>query len=266
MHHDPQNQLENDLDPLVKVSGVSHTYNTGQDSPVEAIDKINLTVRKSQFISLIGPSGCGKTTLLRIIGGLLISTVGEVLIGNNSPKESLRLGRIGFVFQEPILFPWRNTRQNIELPREVLPVKRNYLNVEELIKLVGLEGFEKSFPKELSGGMKSRVAIARALYYKPDVLFMDEPFASLDEVTRDRLNLELLNIWRYSHLTILYVTHSVAEAVFLSDKVVVLSARPARVLAEVDINFDRPRTIKLRKEINFVRLVEDLRELLVNPS
>ena len=253
-------EIRNDV--IVEVNNISHTFLLARNNPIRAINCISLSVPRGQFISFIGPTGCGKTTLLKIIGGLISPMAGQVFIAKQSPQYAQMQGRIGFVFQEPMLLPWRNVIRNISLPQEILPIKKKFREPEELLRSVGLEGFGNNLPKELSGGMKSRVAIARVLSYEPDVLFMDEPFANLDEVTRDLLNLELLNIWKRACLTILYVTHSITEAVFLSDRIVVMSPQPAKIIQDVKVNFGRPRGFHIKKTPDFVYQVEALKELL----
>ena len=226
---------------IIKVKNVSKFY-----SNLHVLDKINFKVKNKEFVSIIGHSGCGKTTLLKIIGGLLQPDEGTVLIENLPNQLALEKGKIGFVFQNPVLLPWRTVLKNIELPLEIKNVK-NKISSRKLIKIIKLEGFENFYPFQLSGGMQQRVAIARALIFKPSILLMDEPFGSLDELTREELGLELLRLWERENSnlsTIIFVTHSIPEAVFLSDKVIVLSGRPAKVSKIIKINLPRPRKIK----------------------
>lgn len=229
---------------------------------IEVLKKITFSVEKGSFTSLIGPSGCGKTTLLRIIGSIAEPSEGEVLV-DGDPSGYVRSNhRFGFVFQEPALLPWRTVLRNIQLPGEILRETKIIARAHELINLVGLEGFENAFPKQLSGGMKTRVALARALIFHPQILLMDEPFGSLDEITRDTMNFELLRIWKEIKTTIIFVTHSISEAVLLSDKVIVLTPRPAEIKKIVTVNLSRPRSREMRREPNFVKMVEDIREQL----
>lgn len=205
---------------------------------LQVLQDITFDVEEGEFVSIIGPSGCGKTTLLKIIGGLTDFSNGTLTIKNNTVKIAQRQREFGFVFQESVLLPWRNVLDNIMLPSEILGRHDNTEISSSLLKLVGLEKFKNFYPKELSGGMQQRVALARALSFEPSILLMDEPFGALDEITRDRLNLELLRIWKKESSTIssiIFVTHSVPESVFMSDKIVVLSTRPGKVQRVIDI-------------------------------
>jgi NitT/TauT family transport system ATP-binding protein len=246
--------------PAVSIKGLSKSFKTG----VTALDGIDLEVRPKEFISLIGPSGCGKSTLLRIIGDLIEPSEGSVEV-NGKPAHRARLDHdYGIVFQEAVLYDWRTVAKNIALPLELLKWNREKraARVQELVDLVELEGFEDNHPWQLSGGMQQRVAIARALSFDPALLLMDEPFGALDEMTRERLNLELLRIWDASGSTIVFVTHSIPEAVFLSTRVVVMSARPGRVAGIVEVDLPQPRTGRTREEPRFFELVTDVRERL----
>lgn len=219
------------------------------------LDKISFDVKEGEFVSIIGPSGCGKTTLLKILGGLRSFTKGDVKV-----KE-----KFGFVFQDPTLLPWRTSLKNIELPLEIFGRKNSSRSPQELLKVVGLSGFENYYPNELSGGMQQRVAIARALIFRPSILLMDEPFGALDEITRNKMNLELLRILREEKKTvstIIFVTHSIPEAVFLSDRVIVLSQRPAKVEKIIEINLSKPRKTEMKHSKNYLELVECLRKTL----
>jgi NitT/TauT family transport system ATP-binding protein len=248
---------------MIQIRAISKTFSNGAGE-VHSLRNVSFSVEKGSFVSIIGHSGCGKTTLLKIIGALLEPTQGDVLINNKSSHEAYLEHRFGFVFQEPNLLPWRTALKNIELPGEILQDKAVLARAKEMIKLVNLEGFEQAFPRQLSGGMKTKVSIARALSFHPPILLMDEPFGSLDEITRDAMNLELLRIWEKIKTTVIFVTHSIREAVLLSDKVIVLSPRPGEVKKIVTIDFPRPRTKEMRKLLKFVEFVEDLREQL-NP-
>lgn len=232
---------------------------------LHVLDNISFNIEKNSFVSIVGPSGCGKTTLLRIIGGLINPTNGRIEIEEKSLRESLRQRKIGFCFQNPILLPWRNAQKNIELPGEIAKRSSASESSQKLLKLVKLQEFAKFLPSQLSGGMQQRVALARALFFEPPILLMDEPFGSLDEITRERMNLELLKIWSEKQnaiSTIVFVTHSIPEAVFLSDKVVVLSKRPAKIETIIDIDLPRPRENNIRYDNKFINLLECIRKIL----
>jgi NitT/TauT family transport system ATP-binding protein len=221
-------------------------------------------VEAGELISLIGPSGCGKSTLLRVVGDLTDPTAGEVVV-NGKPARKARIDRdYGIVFQDAVLYDWRTVAKNIALPLEMLgwDRKRRAERVEEMLELVELSGFAGHHPWQLSGGMQQRVSIARALSFDPALLLMDEPFGALDEMTRERLNMELLRIWEQAQSTILFVTHSIAEAVFLSKRIVVMSPRPGRISDIVAVDLPRPRTIETREEPRFFELVTQVREIL----
>jgi NitT/TauT family transport system ATP-binding protein len=248
-------------DVVVQANGVTKTFGKGG---VTALQGIELEVGRGEFVSLIGPSGCGKSTLLRVIGDLVEPTVGEILVNGKSAHRA-RLDRdYGIVFQAAVLYDWRTVARNISLPLELGGWERARRNgrVHEMVKLVELEGFEKHYPWQLSGGMQQRVSIARALSFSPALLLMDEPFGALDEMTRERMNLELLRIWAETGSTVIFVTHSISEAVFLSTRVVVMSARPGRITAVVPIELEQPRTAETREEPRFFELVTEVREAL----
>jgi NitT/TauT family transport system ATP-binding protein len=231
---------------------------------VVALEGIDLEVAAGELISLIGPSGCGKSTLLRIVGDLTDPSGGEVVV-NGKPARKARIDRdYGIVFQDAVLYDWRTVAKNIALPLEMLgwDRKRRAERVREMLELVELTGFEGHHPWQLSGGMQQRVSIARALSFDPALLLMDEPFGALDEMTRERLNMELLQIWEQAQSTILFVTHSIAEAVFLSTRVVVMSPRPGRIVDIVAVDLPRPRTVETREEPRFFELVTQVREIL----
>ncbi len=249
--------------PVVRVAGVTKTFGDAA-SGVRALEDIDLTVGQAEFVSLIGPSGCGKSTLLRLIGDLTAPTSGSVEI-NGKPARRARLDRdYGMVFQAPVLMEWRTVARNIELPLEVMGFKRDERarRSKELLRLVELEGFGDRHPWQLSGGMQQRVAIARALAFDPKLLLMDEPFGALDEMTRERMNLELMRIWGRTRTTVVFVTHSIPEAVFLSTRVVVMSARPGRIAKVVDIDLPQPRTVETREQERYFELVTEVREAL----
>jgi NitT/TauT family transport system ATP-binding protein len=248
----------------VSLGGASKRYAAQGGPGVIALAPIDLDVHPGEFVSLIGPSGCGKSTLLRIIGDLVPATEGQVLV-NGKPAHQARLDRdYGIVFQDPVLYDWRTVARNISLPLEMLgwDRQRRASRVAEMLDLVELGGFEGHYPWQLSGGMQQRVSIARALSFSPALLLMDEPFGALDEMTRERLNGELLRIWQQSGCTIVFVTHSITEAVFLSTRVVVMSARPGRVIGIVEIDVPQPRTMDTREEPRFFELVTEVRERL----
>jgi NitT/TauT family transport system ATP-binding protein len=246
---------------VVRLNGVSKEFGAGG---LVALQGIDLDIGEREFVSLIGPSGCGKSTLLRILGDLIQPTRGDVVVNGKSPRQA-RLDRdYGIVFQDAVLFDWRTVSKNIALPLEMQgwDRQRRADRVRELLELVELTGFEGHRPWQLSGGMQQRVSIARALSFDPPLLLMDEPFGALDEMTRERLNMELLGIWEASGSTVVFVTHSISEAVFLSTRVVVMSARPGRVVGIVDVDLPQPRTIDTREEPHFAELIRDVRRLL----
>ena len=246
---------------VVSMRGVSKVFDRAGVTALEAID---LEVGKAEFISLIGPSGCGKSTLLRIMGDIVEPSTGELSV-NGKPARRARLdGDYGIVFQAPVLYDWRTVARNIALPLEMLGWDRGrrQQRVREMVELVELSGFENHHPWQLSGGMQQRVSIARAFSFSPALLLMDEPFGALDEMTRERLNMELLRVWAETQSTVIFVTHSISEAVFLSTRVVVMSPRPGRISGAVDIDLSQPRTAETREEPRFFELVTEVRELL----
>ncbi len=247
--------------PVVSLRNVRKTFAGGGVTALEAID---LDVRPGELVSLIGPSGCGKSTLLRIVGDLVEPTSGEVVVNGKSARQARRDRDYGIVFQDPVLYDWRTVARNIALPLELLgwDRSRRAARVDEMLRLVELDGFAEHHPWQLSGGMQQRVSIARALSFSPALLLMDEPFGALDEMTRERLNAELLRIWERSGSTIIFVTHSIAEAVFLSTRVVVMSRRPGRIAAVVDVDLPQPRTADTREEARFFELVTEVRDRL----
>ncbi len=233
----------------ITLNGVRKDFRL-QDTSITALANIQFDVGEKEFVSLIGPSGCGKSTVLRLIAGLVQPTSGEITVHGLSPAEARRRQLYAFVFQDPVLFPWRSVMQNVALPLEIAGTgnrKTQAAKVKALLALVGLEGFENAAPDQLSGGMKHRAAIARALLLEPPVLLMDEPFGALDEITRDHMNLELLRIWDRTSASVLFVTHSIEEAIFLSDRIIMLSPRPATVAAEIRVDLPRPRTLALKQ-------------------
>ena len=251
----------NATEPVVRVDGVTKTFPSGN---VTALQDIDLTLAPKEFVSLIGPSGCGKSTLLRVIGDLIDPTQGTVTINGKPARQARDDHDYGIVFQDAVLFEWRTVSKNIALPLELLgwDRARRKARVEEMLELVELQNFGDHHPWQLSGGMQQRVAIARALAFEPALLLMDEPFGALDEMTRERLNLELLAIWQQLASTVVFVTHSISEAVFLSTRVVVMSPRPGRIAGMVDIDLQSPRTAETREDPRFFELVTQVRELL----
>ncbi len=238
---------------LLEVKRIGITY-TSKEKEVKALDKVSFEVESRDFFSIIGPSGCGKTTILKVISGLIKSTKGEIV----KPEDF----EVGYVFQEPTLLEWRNVIDNIILPLEIKGIakKESYKKARKLLKLINLEGFKNVYPKDLSGGMKQRVAIARALICEPEVLLMDEPFGALDEPTRLKLNTELNRIWRETKKTIIFVTHNVQEAVFLSNKIAVLTKRPGKVKKILKIDLPEERKLKLLDSEKFIKLVMKIRK------
>jgi NitT/TauT family transport system ATP-binding protein len=246
----------------IQVQDVTMVFH-GRGDSVIALERVNMHVPTGQFASIIGPSGCGKSTLLRLIADILQPHSGQVMLGSDTPRAARHDHALGFVFQSPTLLPWRTVCQNVELPLDVVgrnSTRRSTRSTDELIELVGLKGFEEALPHQLSGGMQQRVAIARALVLTPDVLLLDEPFGALDEITRQRMNLEMLRIWAESGTTALLVTHSIGEAIFMSDKVYVMSARPGRIVSVVDVPMPRPRTLDLMRSHVFFDCVNRVRD------
>ncbi|MFC4100619.1 ABC transporter ATP-binding protein [Paenibacillus xanthanilyticus] len=246
--------------PEIELTDISMRYSAA--SEVLAVQQVSLRIGKGEFVSLLGPSGCGKTTLLRLMADLLQPTEGTVAVSGQTAREARLARKYGIVFQSPVLYDWRKVRQNVMLPLEMtgMPKAERKARADELLELVGLSKFADQYPWQLSGGMQQRVAIARALSVEPEILLMDEPFSALDEFSRERLNEELLAIWSKVGSTVIFVTHSIPEAVFLSDRVCVLSPHPGRLSAVVDIPLPRPRTREMRGSEEFWRLVADIRD------
>jgi NitT/TauT family transport system ATP-binding protein len=232
------------MDVVLAADEIRHTYHSRQGKLL-ALDGVALTVSQGEFVAIVGPSGCGKSTLLRILGGLLVASEGRVRLDGDLLSSPRR--QVGYVFQNVNLMPWRTVLRNVMLPLEVAGVEKAEAGqrARSLLLLVGLEGFEAAYPRELSGGMSQRVAIARALVSDPEVLLLDEPFGALDALSREQMNLELLRIWRAQRVTAVMVTHNLQEAIFLADRVLVMSPRPGRICAEVDVSLPRPRTLEV---------------------
>lgn len=246
---------------VVKTDKLSLTFQTA-DGPVYALSNVNLTIEQGDFVSFIGPSGCGKTTLMRVIADLEQPTEGAITVNGVSPREA-RLGRAyGYVFQAPALYPWRQVDRNVTLPLEIMGLSKEEQQerAARYLEMVNLTGFEKKFPWQLSGGMQQRVSIARALSFEPELLLMDEPFGALDEITRDHLNEQLLRLWEKTQKTVVFVTHSIPEAVFLSSKIVVMSPRPGRIIDVIDCDLPPDRTLDARETPEFLEIAHRVRE------
>ncbi len=247
---------------IVSLDRVGKDYTTAKKETITVMEDISLSIEKQSFVVILGPSGCGKSTLLKMIMGLESYSSGEIRVHGKKVDEPMN--DIGIVFQKPALIPWRNVLENVLLPIEILGQdKGEYLQkARDLISLAGLGGFERKYPHELSGGMQQRVSIIRALIHNPSLLLLDEPFGALDEITRERMGTELLKIWEKTRQTMLLVTHSISEAVFLGDRVLVLSPRPATVVSDLRIDIERPRGAHTRVEDSFVKLCQIAREKL----
>jgi NitT/TauT family transport system ATP-binding protein len=234
------------------------------DTPVTALADIDLSVRRGEFVSFIGPSGCGKTTLLRVIADLERQTAGEIRVNGVTPEAARQARAYGYVFQAPALYPWRSVVRNVTLPLEImgLDAAERAARAKKYLDMVGLDGFERKFPWQLSGGMQQRVSIARALSFEPDLLLMDEPFGALDEITRDHLNEQLLRLWEKTNKTVIFVTHSIAEAVFLSTRVIVMSPRPGRIIETIDCDLPAGRTLDARETPPFLDIAHRVRVAL----
>jgi NitT/TauT family transport system ATP-binding protein len=248
---------------VVEAAAVGKVFGSGA-AAVTALESVDLSIHQGEFVSLIGPSGCGKSTLLRLMADLITPTSGSIRINGKPPDRARRDRDYGMVFQAPVLMDWRTISENIQLPLEIMGYARAERDrrAVELLKLVELEAFGDRHPWELSGGMQQRVAIARALSFDPKLLLMDEPFGALDEMTRERMNAELMNIWQRTGITIVFVTHSIPEAVFLSTRVAVMSARPGRISNIVDIDLPAVRSIETRESERYFELVTRVREAL----
>lgn len=248
-------------DSVISAQALDLTFQTN-DGPVHALKNVSLDIDRGDFISFIGPSGCGKTTFLRCIAGLEVSTGGHLTVNGQTPDEARRSRSYGYVFQHAGLYPWRTIGGNIRLPLEIMKLSRSEQKdrVEHTLKLVDLEGFENKFPWQLSGGMQQRASIARALSFNADILLMDEPFGALDEIVRDHLNEQLLQLWRQTNKTIVFVTHSIPEAVYLSTKIVVMSPRPGRITDIIDNPLPVERPLEIRDTSEFLEIAARVRQ------
>ena len=247
---------QNEQKPLLSVKDLQKTYKT-REGELEALGSVSFDIFPQEFVSIVGPSGCGKTTLLKIIAGLIPKSGGEIEVDQEQFDPTRE---VGFVFQSSLLLRWRKIIDNVLLPIEILKMDKSVYRKKavELLELVGLKGFENSYPNELSGGMQQRVSIARALIHDPKLVLMDEPFGALDAITREKMNLELLRIWTESKKTVLFITHGINEAIFLSDRIIVLSARPSRMVEALDITLPRPRVQEVRTSPDFGTFALDI--------
>ena len=247
--------------PVIEATGLGLTFETG-DGPVHALSNVDLAIGKGEFVSFIGPSGCGKTTFLRVIADLEQPTAGRITVNGMSPEEARRQRAYGYVFQAAGLFPWRTIERNVALPLEIMGYSKAEVaqRIARTLDLVNLSGFEKKFPWQLSGGMQQRASIARALAFDADLLLMDEPFGALDEIVRDHLNEQLLQLWDRTNKTICFVTHSIPEAVYLSTKIVVMSPRPGRVTDVIDSTLPKERPLDIRETPEFLAIAARVRD------
>ena len=248
-------------EPVISAKNVNLVFETADDT-IEALKDVSLDVFKGDFVSLIGPSGCGKTTLLRAIAALEHPNDGYLAVNGMTPEEARKERAYGYVFQAAGLYPWRNISKNISLPLEIMGYNRSEISsrVKKVLELVELDGFEKKFPWQLSGGMQQRASIARALSFNADILLMDEPFGALDEIVRDHLNEQLLRLWKSTNKTICFVTHSIPEAVYLSTKIVVMSPRPGRIIDIIDSPLPNERPLEIRDSAEFLAVSQRVRE------
>ncbi|CTQ64319.1 Aliphatic sulfonates import ATP-binding protein SsuB [Roseibium alexandrii] len=256
-----EDAMSSQANRVIDIDNLSLTFETN-DGPVHALSDIDLKIEEGDFVSFIGPSGCGKTTLLRVIADLERPTAGSISVNGVSPEEA-RLNRAyGYVFQAAALYPWRTIAKNVALPLEIMGLSREeqQQRIQKNMELVNLTGFEKKYPWQLSGGMQQRASIARALAVEPDLLLMDEPFGALDEIVRDHLNEQLLQLWAKTNKTVVFVTHSIPEAVFLSTKIVVLCPRPGRIYDVIESDLPRERNLDIRETPEFLKIAHRVRE------
>jgi NitT/TauT family transport system ATP-binding protein len=251
--------------PAIDIQNISVRFRT-PDGPLAALENISAQIEPRSFITVVGPSGCGKTTLLKVLSGVLAPSGGEVCFDGRPLKQAAMTGHIGFVFQRPMLLPWRTAIENVmltlEVTRKELSPHERQAEARRWLEIVGLKGFEERRPHELSGGMQQRVSLARALVFQPAILLMDEPFAALDEITRELMQDELLRMWSRIETTVVFITHSIPEAVLLSEKILVLSVRPGRVIDTIEVPFERPRTEAIRGLPRFAEITEHIRQHL----
>ena len=247
---------------MIRLDGVEKTYRTRRGDVVRAVEDVTLHVAENEFVTLVGPSGCGKSTLLRLVAGLTPATRGAIRVRDTAVREPF--ADVGFVFQQPVLLPWRSVLDNVLFSVEMLgqPPRQYRKQAADLLELTGLGGFETKYPRELSGGMQQRVAICRALLPDPSLLLMDEPFGALDAMTREEMSLELLRVWEERRKTILFVTHSIPEAILLADRVVVMTARPGRIARVLTVDLPRPRTMELEFDPRFKAASDEVRSLI----
>jgi NitT/TauT family transport system ATP-binding protein len=248
-------------DIVISVKDLSVSFQDNENSALTALENINLDIKRNEFISFVGPSGCGKTTLLRVIADLITPTEGSVSIDNLTPQEIRLMRKFGIVFQSPVLFDWRTVKKNVELPLEILHYSKKQRSdiADEMLEMVGLTKFAKHYPRQLSGGMQQRVGIARAFGISPEILLMDEPFSALDEFTKEKLHLDILKIREKTNKTIIFVTHNIQEAVFLSDRICVLSPHPGRISAIVDVDLPYPRNLEIKDTPEFGKIAAKVR-------
>jgi NitT/TauT family transport system ATP-binding protein len=251
--------------PAIDIQNISVRFRT-PEGPLTALENVSAQIEPRSFLTVVGPSGCGKTTLLKVLSGVLAPSAGEVCFDGRPRKEAAMTGRIGHVFQRPMLLPWRTALANVMLTMEVTQKQMSQHERESesrrWLEIVGLKSFEDRHPHELSGGMQQRVSLARALVFQPQILLMDEPFAALDEITREVMQDELLRLWARIDTTVVFITHSIPEAVLLSEKILVLSARPGRVIETIDVPFERPRTEAIRALPRFAEITQHIRRHL----
>jgi NitT/TauT family transport system ATP-binding protein len=252
--------------PHIRIEDLNLQYRTKGGGSVSALEGVTIDIAPRSFVSIVGPSGCGKTTLLKVLSGVLKPTSGKVLLDNAPIEQTDLSGKVGYVFQRPLLLPWRSALDNVllttEITRKDMPLAQRKAEAREWLKLTGLAGFEDRLPHELSGGMQQRVSLSRALAFRPSILMMDEPFAALDEITRETMQEELLRLWSVTESTVIFITHSISEAVLLSERVIVMTARPGRVDEIIDVPFPRPRDEELRGKAEFTGLVQHIRHKL----
>lgn len=257
--------MKNGNAPVISMKNVSLSYRSSSGKTVEALQDVSFNVPAQSIVSVVGPSGCGKTTLLKLVSRVFAPTRGTVELEGVPVQRANLAGRLSYVFQKPLLLPWRSALNNVLMPLEIVAGKigpQEISRAREALHLTGLKGFEDSYPFQLSGGMQQRVSLARALVIEPEVLLMDEPFSALDEITRESLQAELLRIWQSAKSAALFITHNVDEAVLLSDRVIVLSNRPGRILKEIEIDLARPRDIEVRRDPRYRDLVDEVRSSL----